>query len=678
MTLLKFRTPHRAVFDAVDSEHARGLRKVGDAMHACDRARAARTLCMDTAEVAVQQMDATQECRLVFSKLKALQDVPLALPMSPEIAMGVERVHIVFEDALNCVSEDEAYGLVRFASDSIDARFIDPAVNFCYEEGDPQRGVVAKLLFASRLEELRKVVPVTFFDHLMGWYQTAAPTNVPTEVRVDEDDRALLERGFNDVDDPEARAMAELRRRCLLLASLSFDDADPDVELIIDAIIAKGWRGRRRGRGTIDYPYQDTYWSPDGYVFYNARDAARKLVLGLTVVREDPDPDADTMRMLFDGVVDLDGPVRAHRLVQGWYGTRVPKGDYTDSNGFYYFVVSPAGVVYVSMWCAVRAALCGSALDGRVQPEIYRKERPTKFARAETDLRRPVSEERRARACARFGSPDERAEKGAMALARALNARESREHAAKDVKKIIARDAPIRRTSKHRRTSSKPYVGDTATSACEYLGTRAASVRAASVWDLRHDILYGYVEVMDLGVDPRVRVWKSPDDEGFAPPREEPRSSREEIELGLDRLMDFCRWHGQRKRSRISPVPAAPPPPRPVALPEPDPSHRPCPPARLDDTSSDEAEESESEPEEDVVHYRPGDRVELVGDGLAASLKGATGRVLGTVGTPDSTGRIVPDSTGKDAGKIAVELAPGREVTVFADYLKVAAAAAMA
>ena len=65
------------------------------------------------------------------------------------------------------------------------------------------------------------------------------------------------------------------------------------------------------------------------------------------------------------------------------------------------------------------------------------------------------------------------------------------------------------------------------------------------------------------------------------------------------------------------------------------------------------------------------DRVELVGDGLVASLKGATGRVLGE---PDPlTGRIL-DST----GKIAVELAPGREVTVFADDLKVAAAAAMA
>ena len=86
-------------------------------------------------------------------------------------------------------------------------------------------------------------------------------------------------------------------------------------------------------------------------------------------------------------------------------------------------------------------------------------------------------------------------------------------------------------------------------------------------------------------------------------------------------------------------------------------------------SSSDE--DLESDPEEDVVHYRPGDRVELVGDGLVASLKGATGRVLGT---PDSTGRIVPDST----GKIAVELAPGREVTVFEDDLKVAAAAAMA
>ena len=662
LTINNVRTPHSAVFGAANPEHVRGLRKVGGAIHACDRAAAAQALGMHTAEVAVETMDATQECRLVFSKLKALQDVPLALPMTPEIAMGVERVHIVFEDALNCVSEDEAYGLVRFASDSIDARFIDPAVNVCYEEGDPQRGVVAKLLFESRLEELRKVVPVTFFDHLMRWYQTAAPTNVPTEVPVTKDGRVRLPHGFSDVDDPEARAMAELRRQCLLLASLSFDDADPDVELIIDAIIAKGWRGRRRGRGTIDYKYQDTYWSPDGYVFYNARDAARKLVLGLTVVRVDPDPDADTMLKLFDGVVDIDGPERAFRIVEGWYATRVPKGDYTDSNGYYYFVVSPAGVVYVSMECAVSGALCGSALDGRVQPQIYAKERPTKFARAETDLRRPVSARVLARACARFGSPDERAEKGAMALARALTARESREHAAKDVELLRARDAPIRRTSKHRRTS-KPY--DTATSACEYLDM------GASVWDLRHDILYGYVEVMDLGVDPRVRVWKSPDDEGFAPPREEPRSSREEIELGLDRLMDFCRWHGQRKRSRISPVPAAPPPPRPVALPEPDPSHRPWPPARLDDTSSDEAEESESEPEEDVVHYRPGDRVELVGDGLVASLKGATGRVLGE---PDKTGRIVPDST----GKITVELAPGREVTVFAGDLKVAAAAAMA
>ena len=103
-----------------------------------------------------------------------------------------------------------------------------------------------------------------------------------------------------------------------------------------------------------------------------------------------------------------------------------------------------------------------------------------------------------------------------------------------------------------------------------------------------------------------------------------------------------------------------------------DPSHRPWPPARLDDTSSDEAEDSESDPEEDVVHYAPDARVELVGDGLVASLKGATGRVLGE---PDpKTGRIAPDST----GKIAVELAPGREVTVFAGDLKVAAAAAMA
>ena len=46
-----------------------------------------------------------------------------------------------------------------------------------------------------------------------------------------------------------------------------------------------------------------------------------------------------------------------------------------------------------------------------------------------------------------------------------------------------------------------------------------------------------------------------------------------------------------------------------------DPSHRPWPPARLDDTSSDEAEDSESDPEEDVVHYAPDARVELVGDG---------------------------------------------------------------
>ena len=96
------------------------------------------------------------------------------------------------------------------------------------------------------------------------------------------------------------------------------------------------------------------------------------------------------------------------------------------------------------------------------------------------------------------------------------------------------------------------------------------------------------------------------------------------------------------------------PPQRPVAqLPVPHlPKKRPCEP--LDDVSADS--------EEDVVQYEPDARVELVGDGLVASLKGATGRVLGT---PDSTGRIVPDST----GKIAVELAPGREVTVFPDDL---------
>ena len=70
----------------------------------------------------------------------------------------------------------------------------------------------------------------------------------------------------------------------------------------------------------------------------------------------------------------------------------------------------------------------------------------------------------------------------------------------------------------------------------------------------------------------------------------------------------------------------------------------------------------ESEPEEDVVRYAPDARVELVGDGLVASLKGATGRVLGE---PDKTGRIVPDST----GKIAVELASGRVVKFFPDDL---------
>ena len=92
-----------------------------------------------------------------------------------------------------------------------------------------------------------------------------------------------------------------------------------------------------------------------------------------------------------------------------------------------------------------------------------------------------------------------------------------------------------------------------------------------------------------------------------------------------------------------------------------DPSHRPWPPARLDDTSSDEAEDSESDPEEDVVHYAPDARVELVGDGLVASLKGATGRVLG-----------------EKRGRIAVKLDSGREVRVLPGDLKVAAAAAMA
>ena len=62
LTENSMRTPHRAVFGAANLEHVRGLRKVGDAMHACDRAAAAQALRMDTAEVAVETMDATQEC----------------------------------------------------------------------------------------------------------------------------------------------------------------------------------------------------------------------------------------------------------------------------------------------------------------------------------------------------------------------------------------------------------------------------------------------------------------------------------------------------------------------------------------------------------------------------------------------------------------------------------------
>ena len=53
---------------------------------------------------------------------------------------------------------------------------------------------------------------------------------------------------------------------------------------------------------------------------------------------------------------------------------------------------------------------------------------------------------------------------------------------------------------------------------------------------------------------------------------------------------------------------------------------------------------------------------------------GRAQRLVKRVGTPDSTGRVAPDST----GRIDVKLASGREVTVFAEDLKVDAAAAMA
>ena len=160
-----------------------------------------------------------------------------------------------------------------------------------------------------------------------------------------------------------------------------------------------------------------------------------------------------------------------------------------------------------------------------------------------------------------------------------------------------------------------------------------------------------------------------PDDEGFAPPQE-PRLRRTKLApLDLARVPIFRRADQNHQRpvlaaprppSRTSRAVPSSPQPLPVAqLPVPHlPKKRPR--ELLDDTSLDE--DLESGPEEDPVQCpEKDDQVELVGDGLVASLKGATGRVLG-----------------EKRGRIAVELDSGREVRVLPGDLKVVAAAAMA
>ena len=165
LELLRWASPNQPyiVRDADDAEYVRTIRCVIYEMHSVERIISTISLRVSPRKWFVGAATTRELCR-VDLVLDVLKNVPLQLPMPPELATVVEKIQIEVIQRAHIVAEFVADGTVEIVlpeDGTVPEPLLNPALEAVFQGGDPRRlrHVVKKLMLCNRraalLQELK-------------------------------------------------------------------------------------------------------------------------------------------------------------------------------------------------------------------------------------------------------------------------------------------------------------------------------------------------------------------------------------------------------------------------------------------------------------------------------------------------------------------------------------------